>query len=260
MKFSKRLATALAAMSLAVVSLSVPAHAAPISLTCTSVSTESASGNSITINLGPGCFSVAWTKSGGSVNTVWTGKTASMPPSNGTFFGINQLGDCSTPGCTQLVLTYAGATGMPNATGSITFRDGFSANDQTVTFTLSANSGGGGSSSGSATVAPTETLSLAVSASGASCTGGNPSGVSGSWLTLPSADQCSQSGPTAKAGATLLGWSTNANFPIARAQSQIDKRWGVIDEEIGGIRMIFIPAGMAVFVSGSNNLYPIWSK
>jgi hypothetical protein len=77
---------------------------------------------------------------------------------------------------------------------------------------------------------------------------------------LPSADQCSQSGPTAKAGATLLGWSTSENFPIARAQSQIDKHWGVIDESIDGIRMIFIPAGMAVFVSGSNNLFPIWSK
>lgn len=119
-------------------------------------------------------------------------------------------------------------------------------------------SGGGGSSSSGA-AAPLETLSLAVAASGATCTGGNPVGYSGSWLTLPSADQCTQSGPSAKPGAKLLGWATNASFPIARAQAQIDKKWGVIDEVIDGTRMIFIPAGMATFVSGSNNLFPIWS-
>ena len=33
----------------------------------------------------------------------------------------------------------------------------------------------------------------------------------------------------------------------------------VIDEVIDGERMIFIPGGMATFVSGSNNLFPIWS-
>ncbi len=156
--------------------------------------------------------------------------------------------------------TYS-ATTVADGTYRFVLRDG--GNSFAIVATQSAGvigAGGGSGGSSSAADAPTETLSLAVSASGATCTGGNPSGVSGSWLTLPSADQCSQSGPTAKAGATLLGWSTSANFPIARAQSQIDKHWGVIDEEIAGIRMIFIPAGMAVFVSGSNNLYPIWSK
>ena len=116
----------------------------------------------------------------------------------------------------------------------------------------------GGSSSSSA-AAPLETLSLSVAASGATCTGGNPTGYAGSWLTLPSADQCTQSGPTAKPGAKLLGWATNSSFPIARAQAQIDKKWGVIDETINGVRMIFIPAGMATYVSGSNTLFPIWS-
>lgn len=125
-----------------------------------------------------------------------------------------------------------------------------------VTF---APGGGGGGGTPPAATPVTETLSLSVAASGATCTGGNPSGTSGSWLTLPGADQCSQSGPTAKPGAKLLGWSTSSNFPIARAQAQIDKKWGVIDEEIDGIRMIFIPGGMATFVSGSNNLFPIWS-
>jgi hypothetical protein len=46
---------------------------------------------------------------------------------------------------------------------------------------------------------------------------------------------------------------------VARAQAQVDKKWGVIDEVIDGTRMIFIPGGMATFVSGSNNLFPIWS-
>ena len=129
----------------------------------------------------------------------------------------------------------------------------------TLTFSGGSSGGGGGSSSSGSATPVTETLSLSVAASGATCTGGNPSGTSGSWLTLPGADQCSQSGPTAKAGSKLLGWATSANFPIARAQAQIDKKWGVIDEVIDGQRMIFIPGGMATFVSGSNNLFPIWS-
>jgi len=91
------------------------------------------------------------------------------------------------------------------------------------------------------------------------CTGGNPSGYTGSWLALPSADECTQTGTDARTDAVLLGWSTSPNFPVARAQDQINRSWGVIDEEIGGIRMIFIPGGMSTFVSSSNTLYPIWS-
>lgn len=171
-------------------------------------------------------------------------------------------------------VTAVGATGPASISGS---------DSQPKVYTMTGNSGGSLTltySSGSCSSAPAtltvngsapapsgdtsstpvlDTLSLAVEASGASCTGGNPTGYSGSWLTLPSADQCTQSGPTAKPGARLLGWATSSSFPIARAQAQIDKKWGVIDEEINGVRMIFIPAGMATFVSGSNNLFPIWS-
>ena len=124
---------------------------------------------------------------------------------------------------------------------------------------LNVRVGAGGSSSSASSTPAVETLSLSVAASGATCTGGNPTGYSGSWLTLPSADQCTQSGPTAKSGAKLLGWATSSSFPVARAQAQVDKKWGVIDEVIDGERMIFIPGGMATFVSGSNNLFPIWS-
>ena len=139
----------------------------------------------------------------------------------------------------------------------------------TIAVTVSGGSGGGGGGGSSSSDSSTpsvetstpsvETLSLSLAASGATCTGGNPTGYAGTWLTLPSADQCTQSGPTAKSGAKLLGWATSSSFPVARAQAQVDKKWGVIDEVIDGERMIFIPGGMATFVSGSNNLFPIWS-
>ena len=155
------------------------------------------------------------------------------------------------------VIQYGSTSGALTATPSTTC--GSNSSPQSVNVVISA--GGGGSTPSSPTVAPArlETLTLAVSSSGATCTGGNPVGYSGSWLTLPAADQCTQSGPTAKPGAKLLGWATSASFPIARAQSQVDKKWGVIDESIDSVRTIFIPAGMATFVSGSNNLFPIWS-
>jgi|TARA_B110000285_G_C15049459_1_gene576178 hypothetical protein len=63
----------------------------------------------------------------------------------------------------------------------------------------------------------------------------------------------------ARSNVVLLGWSTSPNFPVVRAQDQINRGWGVIDEENSGVRMIFIPSGMSTFVSSSNTLYPIWS-
>lgn len=129
-----------------------------------------------------------------------------------------------------------------------------------ITGTYIGPANDGGVVSSSATVAPvSETLLLAVESSGASCTGGNPTGYSGSWLALPKAEDCKQTGPNAKVGAKLLGWSPNANFPVEVAQNQIARGWGVYDGPIGGVRMIFIPAGMSTFVSGSNTLYPVWS-
>lgn len=135
----------------------------------------------------------------------------------------------------------------------------------TLGATISA-SAPGGSSGGGATTSPAApppqpveaTLSLDLAASGASCTKGSAvAGVMGEWLTLPAAGDCtSTTRPTAK----LLGWSTSAKFPVALAQSQIDKGWGAIDDVFDGIRMIFIPAGKATFVSGGNSLHPIWAS
>ena len=114
-------------------------------------------------------------------------------------------------------------------------------------------------SSGSGAVRETLSLGSSNSGSGATCAGGNPNGFTGSWLVLPSADQCTPTSSSVKADAKLLGWSTSASFPVARAQAQIDKKWGAIDEEIDGVRMIFIPAGMSTFITGANTLFPVWS-
>lgn len=119
-----------------------------------------------------------------------------------------------------------------------------------------------GPTNSSAASTPTpvlETLTLSLAASGAACTGGNPNGYSGTWMTLPKPEDCKQSGPNAKPGAKLLGWSPNANFPVDVAQNQVTKGWGAYDGPINGVRMIFIPAGKSTFVSGSNTLFPVWS-
>ena len=109
------------------------------------------------------------------------------------------------------------------------------------------------------TTLPTATLSLDFGPIPASCTRGNPSGVQGTWVTLPSADQCSQTSQDAHSDARLLGWSTSPNFPAATAQSQVDKGWGAIDDSVSGVRMIFIPAGNSTLLSGDNTLFSIWS-
>ena len=48
----------------------------------------------------------------------------------------------------------------------------------------------------------------------------------------------------------------------AMAQAQVEKGWGAIElkDETGHVVAVFIPAGHATFISGSNTLYPILSK
>lgn len=121
--------------------------------------------------------------------------------------------------------------------------------------------GGGGSSSSTSAPAPVlETLTLAVSTGSTTCTGGSPTGYTGSWLQLPAADACSQSGPNANPNAKLLGWATSPAFPVSVAQQIVDLRYGPMDNTFDGVRMIFIPAGGWTYISSSNNLYPIWSS
>lgn len=127
-------------------------------------------------------------------------------------------------------------------------------------FTISVGGGGGDSSSTNESAPVLETLTLQVSTGNTTCTGGSPTGYSGSWLQLPAADACSQAGPDANPNAKLLGWATSPQFPVSVAQQIVDLKYGPIDAVIDGTRMIFIPAGGWTFVSGSNNLFPIWSS
>ena len=276
MKLSTRLAVALGSTALAIAGLAAPAQAAPTPATLYFGGVAASPTNCATLaDVG-----------------IWSdaAHTTAVSSITGTQGSVNIQNDCSTypvayiagssSGTMTGTIFGVGYSTFMNLSGSGTFTlyrcplgtgNGSTSNcaspiannsvAATASYTLTGGGGGGGPApSSSRTTATTETLTLAVATSGATCTGGNPSGVTGSWLTLPSADQCTQSGPSAKSDAKLLGWSTHPIFPISRAQSQIDKHWGVIDETIDGVRMIFIPAGMATFVSGANNLFPVWSK
>lgn len=102
----------------------------------------------------------------------------------------------------------------------------------------------------------TQTLDLLFDTSGGvNCNAPLISGSFGVWVQLPSADICTL--PTDQSALTLLGWSTNPNFPRQVAQEQVHSGWGAIDAEYGGQRMIFIPAGGYTFMSGNNQLFAI---
>ena len=124
-----------------------------------------------------------------------------------------------------------------------------------------SSAGDGGASSTANASEPAEvSLSLDLAASGASCKDGSAaSGLVGTWLALPSAGDCtSKAAPDAK----LLGWATTADFPVEIAQRQVRNGWGAYEmfDNEGRMTAVFIPAGQATFVSGSNSLYPIWAR
>ena len=254
------LATAVAAALLSFAAAS-PVQAADATATCLSPAPPTSSvtvalGGSYTVSVGNSCAATQWTLTGGaSTGSITSGSsTTSLQVSTRTNVATGDI----------ITITNGGSGAVVN----LLVQDANSAAVVQYAITFSGNggggnnNGGGGSPSSNSSSAPAralETLSLSVAASGASCTGGNPTGYSGTWMALPKSDDCKQSGPNAKAGAKLLGWSPNANFPVDVAQNQIAKSWGVYDGPIGGVRMIFIPAGMSTYVSGSNTLYPVWS-
>lgn len=106
---------------------------------------------------------------------------------------------------------------------------------------------GGGST---APVAPVVTFTLSSSAADRGTCWPAVSGRGGSWVQL-TADGCTA--PRGHDGTVLLGWATNPSFPAARALNGV-----AVDEEFGGVRMIFIPVDGFTFLSGDNTLYPIW--
>jgi hypothetical protein len=105
-----------------------------------------------------------------------------------------------------------------------------------------------------------QTFDLSITPTdGTSCSTTSPSGNSGTWINLPGVNDCTM--PPTKPGTTLLGWATNANFPVEIAQRQVDNGWGAYEtfNADGQLTGVFIPAGGATFLSAAGKLYPIWS-
>jgi hypothetical protein len=108
---------------------------------------------------------------------------------------------------------------------------------------------------------PAPTFEIALTPTdGTTCVNSRELATGGAWLTLPGANDCTP--PESKAGATLLGWSTTPDFPIAIAQRQIDNGWGAYETfgDSGQLTGVFIPAGGYTLLSNDTNLYPIWSE
>ncbi|MCF8531022.1 MAG: hypothetical protein K9G69_07015 [Candidatus Nanopelagicales bacterium] len=95
---------------------------------------------------------------------------------------------------------------------------------------------------------------------GTVCTSRGESGAIGTWLSLPSADDCTP--PATTPNALLLGWATTPDFPLAIAQRQVDNGWGAYEifNDDGRLTAVFIPAGGATVVSSAGQLYAIWSQ
>lgn len=102
-----------------------------------------------------------------------------------------------------------------------------------------------------------KTFMLSLNTSeGGGCELSSMSGIQGTWVQLPASTSCTP--PNNLPGAELLGWSTNASFPVNVAHQQVRKGWGVIDGESLGVRMLFIPAGSHTVLTGDNTLHAIW--
>lgn len=111
------------------------------------------------------------------------------------------------------------------------------------------NSGGRGAGS---STAPARTFTLRWVPSEPGACWPTVSGVGGTWVQLTVGSCASPTGPY---GATLLGWATSPNFPVARAADGV-----AVDADVDGVRMVFIPVDGYAFLSGDNTLYPIWTK
>ena len=201
----------------------------------------------------------------GTATVTWSGGTASLAigPCSGAFslcYTLLLSGSSGTQTISEndTVLDLGNPVPLPAGVYDIALKRATTVLAQATGVRIGSGGGGGTSSDSVASVPLTVSLSLDLAASGASCKEGSAAtGVMGAWLFLPAADDCSS---TTNPNAKLLGWSTSANFPVGRAQSQVDNRWGAIDEVFDGVRMIFIPAGQATFVSGPNSLHPIWAS
>jgi len=87
----------------------------------------------------------------------------------------------------------------------------------------------------------------------------NGANTKGLWIQLPSADQCSIPGDSARPLTQLLGWATTPEFPIAIARRQVTNGWGAYEmtNDHGQITAVFIPAGGWTAQSAPGMLFPI---
>ena len=136
---------------------------------------------------------------------------------------------------------------------------GWVSGDRSLTFTtyVTVNSGDNSTSS-PADATPSIQLVLRLP-DGTACGASAPL-PRGAWAQLPTASACTSA--DAPSGSTLLGWATNADFPVDIAQRQVDNGWGAYEtfNSDGQLTGVFIPAGGYTLVSNDTNLYPIFSN
>ena len=136
---------------------------------------------------------------------------------------------------------------------------GWVSGDSSLTFTTYVTvSSGDNSTSSPASAAPPIQLVLQLP-DGTECGASTPL-PRGAWAQLPTASACTSA--DAPSGSTLLGWATNADFPVDIAQRQVDNGWGAYEtfNSDGQLTGVFIPAGGYTLVSNDTNLYPIFSN
>jgi len=208
---------------------------------------------------------------GGSAHQVWTGPTTLQSPQTLIEPGVGGLGGGGTGGKVISDVTGSNVTGANGTDGrggggggaatyygtSYTSTGGDGGDGVVIIRWLSSTGGDNGSSSAVTTPAPTFTLTITPPV-GVTCRTSGESATSGSWVSLPAANDCTS--PATTPNAQLLGWATTPDFPKAIAQRQIANGWGAYEifDASGRITAVFIPAGGAILVSAPGSLFPIW--
>lgn len=100
-----------------------------------------------------------------------------------------------------------------------------------------------------------ETLNFS-NAESLSCSVTSLRGARGSWVQVPSDNQCSA---TNNSGEQLLGWATYIGFPVEIARRQVSNGWGAYEvfNPDGGLRGVFIPRGGFTDLTNSVTMYPV---
>ena len=210
------------------------------------VAAPSASATSFTASCGSGgIVPTPVTLAPGATFTVTASTSACLMSGDSVVlpFGGLSLGSTST---------YTVKSSTAPGTYVVKWADMGGANGLELTITVAA------ANTAPAPVVAAMTLQLGEGGGAAVCSTEPPTAYVGTWMMLPGQADCHKAGD---ANAKLLGWATSPSFPVAIAQRQADNKWGAYDltDAEGESVALFIPAGWGTFVTGANNLYPIWS-